>query len=235
MQPVDGDGSLTVSFDGDDQDDRRSLASGTHIKFIDGVWSVRNDPTFQPAGPFLCHLADFGLQFWQGGKVVDCRRREPGVYLYELCKELNSKIPQEQWEINPNTGKAKEPWEFVWYVHLIRMNDGGRFCHINSTTGCRIGVKEIRDNVRTLYALGKRKQNEVPLVKLSSKTFKGQMGPKLRPFFEIVDWHFFGPPPASTPVPAPKTPQIGSSVDPAKVGKPLTLAEELDDEIPELA
>ena len=95
-------GSLVVSFDGDDQDDRNSLTKGTIIKFVDGVWSVKNDPSFKPEGPFLAYRADLGLQCWEGGMVVDCRRRTPGVRLPELRDQLNSLIPQEQWEMDLN-------------------------------------------------------------------------------------------------------------------------------------
>src|SRR6516225_327107 len=90
MSTTTENGSLVVSFDGDDQDDRKSLTKGTIIKFVDGVWSVKNDPSFKPEGPFLAYRADLGLQCWEGGMVVDCRRRTPGVHLPELRDHKSS-------------------------------------------------------------------------------------------------------------------------------------------------
>ena len=229
MSTTTENGSLVVSFDGDDQDDRNSLTKGTIIKFVDGVWSVKNDPSFKPEGPFLAYRADLGLQCWEGGMVVDCRRRTPGVRLPELCDQLNSLIPQEQWEMDLN-GDPRKPWELAWFVYLARLSDGGLFCHINSTTGCRIGVNELKERVQVMQAL--RGQNIAPIVKLTSLSFKAKMGSKQRPQFEIIDWHPFGPPP-TTPVVGPKTPQIGGPLESTKVGKPVkTLAEELNDAVP---
>jgi hypothetical protein len=195
--------SLPATFGGDDGDGNNKLTSGNIVKCVDGKWTVKNEPSFDPAGPFLALDADIGAQCWEGERVVDSRRRMPGVYLPDFCREMNAQIPQEQWDLDLN-GNLREPWQLVWFVRLIRMSDGAAYTSINSTVGQRIGVNELREKVQNMRLL--RGQNVTPIVKLSSLPFKAKMGPKQRPCFEITSWHF----PESSPaaVAGPDTPKI---------------------------
>ena len=223
--------SLPVAFEGGGLHEEDRVIRGEYIKFIDGAYSVKSDPTFRPDVPFLSTGTGTVLQSFHGGQGPKFRRKEADRSLRELCDKLNSEIPQAQWEPD-REGKPRPPWQQVWFIYLVRLSDGALFTHMNGTLGCRIGVRELADRVEVTTAL---RGPVIPVVTLGSKPFKTKMGIKQRPHFAIVEWRPFGPPSAPTPVPAPKTPQIGSSVDPAKVGKPVkepTLAEEMNDALP---
>jgi hypothetical protein len=215
-------GSLPISFEGGGLHDEDRLTKGTILKCVDGVWSVKNDPTFKPDAQFICFGTGEGLQHWEGETVIDSKRKTPGVSLSDLCDELNSQIPQEQWNMGLD-GKPRAPWQHVRFAYLVRSSDGAVFTLINNTWGCRRCVQELADRVEVTTAL--RQMHVAPIIKLGSKPMKTQFGVKQRPHFEIVDWRSLGPPPA-TSVQAPQTPQIGGPV------KPVSTAEELNDSIP---
>jgi hypothetical protein len=225
-------GSLPVSFDGGGLHDDDRLTRGAIAKCVDGIWSVKNDPTFRADAQFLCIGTGEGLQSWQNQMVIESRRKTPGVNLSDLRDELNARIPREQWEADLS-GKPRAPWQHVWFAYLVRLSDGAIFTLINSTVGCRICVRELADRVEVTPTL--RQMHVAPIVKLGCKPMKTEFGIKQRPHFEIVEWRSFGTPPAPTPVQGPKTPQIGSPVDPTQVGKPVkpvTTAEEMNDALP---
>jgi hypothetical protein len=202
-------GSPPVSFEGGGLHDQDRLTKGAIAKCVDGIWSVKNDPTFKVDTQFLCIGTGEGLQHWQGQTVIDSRRKTPGVNLADLCGELNAQVPQEQWETDLS-GKPRPPWQHVWFAYLVRLSDGAIFTLINSTVGCRICVRELADRVEVTATL--RQMHVAPIVKLGCKPMKTDFGIKQRPHTEIVEWRSFGPQPA-TPVQTSQTPQIGGLVN----------------------
>jgi len=75
-----------------------------------------------------------------------------------------------------------------------------------------------------------RNANVVPLVELSAKSMPTKFGTKLRPFFKIIDWRdLSGESQPAIAALAPPVVDIGAAV------KPVTVAEEINDEIPFLS
>jgi hypothetical protein len=72
-----------------------------------------------------------------------------------------------------------------------------------------------------------RGANVVPVVTLSAKPMKTKFGVKQRPFFKIVNWRdLSGELQTAIASPIPPALDVGTSV------KPVTTAEELNDEVP---
>ena len=130
--------SLPVAFEGGGLHEEDRVIRGEYIKFIDGAYSVKSDPTFRGDVPFLSTGTGTVLQSFHGGEGPKFRKKEPDISLRELCDKLNSEIPQAQWDLDRD-GEPRLPWQQVWYIYLVRLNDGALFTHINGTVGCRIG------------------------------------------------------------------------------------------------
>jgi hypothetical protein len=109
------------------------------------------------------------------------------------------------------------------------------YTYLNSTVGAHIAVRRLSDQVQAMQHL--RGANVAPIVTLGSKQMKTKYGDRLRPHFEIVEWRELNgggsqsappqiePPKASGPKTGGWAEQIGKPV------KPVTLKEEMNDEI----
>ena len=66
--------SLPVAFEGGELHDEDRVMRGEYIKFVDGICSVKSDPTFRPDVPFLSTGTGTVLQSFHGGQGPKFRR-----------------------------------------------------------------------------------------------------------------------------------------------------------------
>jgi hypothetical protein len=106
-------------------------------------------------------------------------------------------------------------------VYLIDPISAATYTFISATVGARIAVERLSDQVRTMRAL--RGENVVPLVELGSAPMKTRFtASKQRPAFTVVEWRYLGGGNGGAPAIEHKPTPV----------EPVTLAEELNDEIP---
>jgi hypothetical protein len=216
-----------VQFDGGESRDR--LVQGVILKCVDGRWKAHDDTPLHKEMQFYVFGVTKGLQHWEDERVVEEIKKKPGEDLPDV-EALNDVIPREQWEEGLD-GKPRAPWQLNHVVYLLGVQDAMKFTFINSTVGARIAAARLLDRIESMQMI--KGPNVIPVVTLDARPMKTAFGEKMRPHFEIVGWHDFGPPVPI--VPSQSAPRIGGPVDPAKVGKPVaepTTEEEVGDSIP---
>jgi hypothetical protein len=118
--------------------------------------------------------------------------------------DLNSKIPNDRWEIGID-GKPRPPWESTVVLYFIDLATGESYTFASATIGAHIAYDRICDAVRNMRAL--RGAKVLPLVHLSERPMNTKVGPRTRPHLEIVGWKYPGedlspaPQPDATPPP----------------------------------
>jgi hypothetical protein len=99
--------------------------------------------------------------------------------------ELNEAAPKSEWREGPN-GMAG-PWQWGVFVYLLDSRTAGRATFVGGSTGARIGVNELQDNVSSMKML--RGQTVRPIVRFDLKPMKTKkFGIKQRPYFRPVRW-----------------------------------------------
>jgi hypothetical protein len=215
-----------VQFDGGEYSDQ--LVKGTILKCVDGRWSARDGTVLVPDGTYLSLGTTEALQHWEDGMPSEPILKKAGKDLPDV-DELNAKIPQEDWEEGLD-GNPRPPWQHVWIAYLVRTTDAMTFTFINGTTGARLAVQKLAGQVNNMRVF--RGANVVPIIKLDAKQMKTNYGLKMRPSFEIVDWRELV---GSGEIHHHSTQQIEANPAGSEVGKPVkpvTIKEELNDEIP---
>src|SRR5262249_13011259 len=207
---------------------------GTLVKFTnEATWVTRDDDEI-PADLELIAV-DVGrvVQKWEAGKPVETIVLEPNQKFPDIV-EMNEKIPREDWVGGPD-GQLRGPWQAQHILYLLDPATMDRYSFPTGTTGGGIAIRELRDKLVWIRRL--RGQNVYPVVTLSDAFMKTKWGGRQRPHFTIVRWVRLGgeggevgalPPPPTTPTPA----SLAQSASPL-VTEP-SLAEEMDDEIPDL-
>jgi hypothetical protein len=226
------------------------IIQGVILRCVDGHWTDRDGLT--PPAELLAMGCTRALQCWQNQKPVDSILEQPGEPLPD-ADELNSQIPQNEWELDPNNGQPKPPWVLQHICYLIDPHTAETYTFINSTKGAQIAVERLEDKFKWMRAL---RGNVVPIVKLDSRPMKTNFGQKMRPEFTVIEWRELGQNGGALeqkavpqieqakPGPAEQLDQFATTKTNAKpatekrkkatVGKPVkptTIAEELDDEI----
>jgi hypothetical protein len=161
------------------------------------------------------------VQLWEDQKPVETIVRQPGQPLPDV-DDLNAKIPKKRWEAGLD-GAPRPPWVHQHAVYLLDRRDASLFTYINSRAGARIAVRELKDRVALMRKL--RGVNVVPVVELAAKPMPTKFGAKIRPWFKITEWRdLSGESQVASAVPVIE--HAGKPV------KPVSLKEELRDEIP---
>lgn len=207
-------------YDGyDDAEVSDRVIQGSILKQIDGRTSVDGVPF--PDTPLIAVDIKKIAQRWGNQIPLETIVHHPGEPLPNI-DELNSRIPQSQWEPGLD-GQPRPPWQMQIAVYLLDPATGEMFTFINSTTGHRIAVEHLVDQVK--YMRGLRGNRIVPIVKVGAKPMKTKFGVKMRPAFTVIEWRdLSGSAQQIAPVDTAK--QIGAPV------KPITTAEIISDEIP---
>jgi hypothetical protein len=203
--------NLTVQdgFDVDEQIDRR-LIQGAIVKFVDGKWTMGGEPW--PADTRVIVVDGLrAIQRWQAQKPIETFMDLP---LPDL-DNLNSKIPEEQWETDRD-GNLRKPYQLNHVIYLLDPLTAAKFTSINSTIGQKVAYERLQDSIKMMRKL--RGAHVSPIVKLSTTMMKTKRGLKQRPDLVIVDWIQFGP--AQLPA------------NEVKAIAPPSTGEIIDDEIP---
>jgi hypothetical protein len=101
------------------------------------------------------------------------------------------------------------------------------FTHVNSTWGT---VRSIRERVRNMSAL--RGASVLPIVRLTSEPMPSKKFPgRFRPELEIIEWRQIPGGNQQAQIEPPKSGASGAAEPIGKPVEPVTLKEELNDEI----
>jgi hypothetical protein len=218
--------------------DKPRLIQGVLLKCVDGRW-IDGDGLTPPTEMLVIGITH-ALQCW--GKeqdLLDFIIEQPDEPLPDH-EALNAQIPEEEWGTGFD-GKPRAPWQFNWVVYLLNCEDAGTFTFINSTRGAQIATERLEDRIKWMRTL--RGNDVTPIVRLESRPMKtGFAGVvKQRPEFTIIEWRDLNVKHAAPQIehkaetaaePAPEHKKKAK----ATVGKPVkptTLAEEIDDGIPD--
>jgi hypothetical protein len=216
----------TISDDGwDDNYDAANdrVIQGTILRCVDGHWRDRDGRTFPPGTQLLALATTEILQHWQDQVPVETIVKTPGEPLPRV-KDLNAKIPESEWEEDLN-GEPRPPWQKAYVVYLLDKNTAEKFTFLNSTIGARMAVTNLREQVKWMSQL--RGESVRPIVELANAPMKTRFGQKLRPDFRIVSWVELG-----VSIQPTVTPQIERKHGGIKPVEPVSVAEDLHDEVP---
>jgi len=156
------------------------LLRGTHARWTDAKGWHDRDGLPIPS-PLLVVSTVTALQRWKD-RIPEVITAKP----LPNPDELNAAIPQSEWEIGLD-GKPRPPWVIVFAVYMIDLNNGQLFTAVNSTTGWRMAVEALREQVAVKRMLcgGAR---VLPIVEPQSRPFKTSFGDRKRPHLQVVDW-----------------------------------------------
>jgi hypothetical protein len=214
-------------FEDDDRDNSR-LIIGTKAKCVDGQWSASDGSEMKPDTRYLVRGTVTAAQHWQGNLPIETVVREPGKPFVDV-DEANAAIPRTEWELGIG-GVLRPPWQVTRVVYLIRIPDGKLYTHLNSTYGTKIAVSNLRDQVSTMRML--RGSDVVPIVRLDKAPMKTRHGTKQRPDFIPVEWRQVGGAVIEQQPAQAIEHKQEEPTTPGKPVEPVTLKEELNDEIP---
>jgi hypothetical protein len=207
------------------------LIQGVILKCVDGRWLDGDGLT--PPTKLLVIGSDRILRCWGADHdLLDYVIERPDEPLPDV-HELNGQIPEEEWSLGLNN-QPRPPWERCVRAFLLDPETASVYTFINSTTGARIAVERLEDKLKWMHAL--RGADVVAVVNLDSRPMKTNFGMKMRPEFSITDWRALDVKHAVPQIehkteaaaePAPKKAKVGKPV------KPTTIAEEIDDDLPD--
>ncbi len=210
------------------------LIQGILLKCVDGKWTDGDGLT--PPLEMLVIGITRGLQCW--GKeqdLLDEIPEQPNEPLPDV-EALNAQIPEVEWGLGLD-GKPRPPWQYNWIVYLLDPATATTYTYLNSTWGAQLAVERLEERFKWMRAL--RGDNVTPIVRLDSRPMKiKRLGGavKMRPEFVVLDWRELGVSIGQT-----ATPQIEHKPEPAsaktekpgKPVKPVSIQEEIDDDLPD--
>jgi hypothetical protein len=127
------------------------------------------------------------------------------------------------WEIGLDSISPADPWKDTRYMHLINLQTGQDYTFVTDTNGGRMAIGELKSSIRNVRIAH---PTATPIIKFGSTTFKSpKFGLVARPLFIVDGWHqgFKEAAPAQG-----EQQLLAPATLPTK-----TLAEELDDAIPD--
>lgn len=179
-----------------------------------------------------------GVRRWQNHELIEefVDHPLPDVDL------LNGAVPMSEWELGLD-GKPDKPYSMWFAAYLLDPVSAAIFSYLNNTAGCEIAIRRLEGQIKWMRAL---RGPVVPLARLADAGMKTQFGPKRRPHFEVQEWRQFGAGEISAqtvsapqlipsePKPTPETivKQIEVTREAGKPVAPVSLKDDLDDEIP---
>jgi hypothetical protein len=199
------------------------LIRGEMLRYVDGHWATRDGISFPTGTQMLVIGTTQALQHWHDGMPIETITARP----LPSVDDLNAAIPKEDWEDGLNG--PRPPWVLQHVVYLIDPRDASTFTFINSTVGAAIAVERLTSKVRAMRLL--RGAKVVPVVALDHRPMPTKFGQKLRPEFNIVEFRDLG----CGGIENKQVPQLLPANDAKQIGKPVkpvTTAEELNDELP---
>jgi hypothetical protein len=217
-------------FDSDaDEPQSRRVIQGTRLAFTnDFEWVDSNDETILRDRELIMVDRVRVLQKWIDQMPVETRFLEPNERWPDI-KAMNEAAPRSEWREGPS-GESQGPWSCQWIIYLVDPLTLDKFTYPTNTTGGHIAVGDISDRIKNMRRF--RGEHVYPVITLSDAFMNTRFGGRQRPHFEVKRWIKFGgkrgevealPPPAH-----PTQPELPLN----EVTEP-SLAEEMDDEIPD--
>jgi hypothetical protein len=217
ISTVDGFEGFEERHEGDERP--LGVIQGTVVKFTnEAAWLTRDEEELPSDRELIALNIGRVVQKWIDQLPVETRILEPGEKFPDI-EELNEKAPRSEWTEGPD-GKPRGPWQAQYIVYLLDPKTMERYSFPTGTVGGSIAIRELREKVLWMRRL--RGQNVYAVVTLSDKFMKTRFGGRQRPHFVIVRWIMLGAEEKAA-LPAPAQEEV----------KEPTLAEELNDEIPD--
>jgi hypothetical protein len=161
-------------------DPTSSPIRGVDTRFKDGAYYNFADKIDVPDRTFAA------LDFVAGWQKLqkDC----PPEYMIQKTGEPRPSQPhvnEKDWPPDLN-GVPEHPWKWTRYLYLLDTAAGDISTFLSSTTGGRIAVDELRDQIAFMRRM---RPDAIPIVALRSKDMPTQYGStKPRPHFKILGW-----------------------------------------------
>jgi hypothetical protein len=201
------------------QYDDNQITAGEKAHFDKGRW-ICNDAAMPPDRKYLALCTTRkNVRFHEEGppEVV---AQKPGEPLADPDK-LNEAIPRKQWRIGLND-EPEPPWK-RWYITIfLDTLTAQLFTHANCTVGARLATVRLEERIDWMRAIQEGAE-VMPLFELRSITM-GNKYNTLRPDFFIVGWRIFKNGAVRV---------VDQSAPALKAIAPPTVAEALDDELPD--
>jgi hypothetical protein len=216
--------------DGDDVNLSSRVIQSAKLKYIDPRWLI-DDQDVTGMKLTLIGVRNVVNKWSKDNKpLAPPEILQPGQKFPDF-KKRNAEAPRSEWRMS--FGKEVGPWSGQHCLYFIDDNYN-RFTWASPTTtiGSAIAVEEIVNHVNTVRKF--RGSNVYPVVELSHCLFKTGYGDRERPHLPVKGLVTLGSDRAGT-LPAPdesSTPALaaGAPAD-AQTVEPITLAEEINDEI----
>jgi hypothetical protein len=220
--------------EGDDRPEGAGIIQGTLIKFTnEGKWVTRDGEELPTDLDLVAANVNRVVQKWSEGQPVETIILEPHQKFPDI-EEMNEKVPKKEWVEGPD-GNMRGPWQAQHILYLLDPKTMDKYTFPTGTTGGRIAIRELVDKTTWMRRL--RGPNVYAVVLLSDTFMNTKWGGRQRPHFKIVRWVSLGgeggqvealPPPTPPPQQAPAQSEL-----PLNGVKEPSLAEEMDDEIPD--
>jgi hypothetical protein len=242
---LDGFNDFTDEVEGDDGiNTGSSVIQGKKLKFLDPDWWIEGQNV---TGLRLTAIdvRNVVTKWGLNNKPLVTQILAPGEKFPDFNK-LNADCPKSEWRVS--FGKETGPWSGQHCLYLIdELYNPYTWASPLTTVGSAIAVRELVDQIRRVRRL--RGDNAYPEIELSHVHFPNQYKPdRERPFCAIKKWVRLGPDRTADALPPPTAPVLpGSSSAPTASGSapatsgapvdaqsvaPITLKEEVQDEIP---
>src|SRR6516165_536386 len=224
--------------EGDDQPQGAGIIQGSLVKFTnEAAWVTRDGDELSANLELVAVDVARVVQRWQDQQPIETIILEPHQKFPDI-EEMNEKIPKKEWVEGPD-GNMRGPWQAQHILYLLDPNTMDKFTFPTGTTGGRIAIRELRDKLVWMRRL--RGPNVYPVITLADKFFPTRYGRRQRPHFVIRRWVRLGGDGGEVealPPPPPPLDEFAKPADkPAQQDLPLvmepSLAEEMDDEIPD--
>jgi hypothetical protein len=189
--------------------DGEVLDQGTRLVLIEVIRTVVRWGKEKDKGPVETVVLDPGEKF-------------PDV------EEWNNALDKSEWLEGLNG--LRGPWTIQQIARLVDPRTMVQFSFPTSTTGGAIAIRDVMDSIK---AMRRFRPGATPIVELTSTFMKTKFGGRQRPHFIIRDWVGMpGNDPRPAALPAPTATAQSKSFALGDAVKPVTLQEELNDEIP---
>jgi hypothetical protein len=163
-----------------DGDPTASPLRGTSVRFKDGAYFAFTD---RIEVKDKTYAAFDKCEGWQ--KLA---KDTPPEYLMRVPGEPRPPQPhvaKEDWPLDLN-GHPAHPWKLTYYLYLLDTATGEVSTFWSNTTGGRIALGQLTDQVKFMRRV---RPGAIPVVALGSKDMPTQFGStKPRPHFEIRGW-----------------------------------------------
>jgi hypothetical protein len=220
--PFDGLDGYTDKVEGTENRKNSGLLRGTVLKFGNTAeWEIKDDG--EVLGPeirlILTDVARVVTKWGADKKPAETVVLGHGEQFPDV-EDWNDKTPKSEWIDGLNGPRG--PWQTQQIVYFVDPRSMAQFSWPTSTTGGAIAIRELMDSVK---AMRRFRPGACPLIELSSKFMNTKFGGRQRPHFVIHNWVGLPgnePQPAALPAPTATVQSV----------KPVTLQEELNDEIP---